>query len=110
MAGNFGSNPFRHSNPTQSPLQTRGNVIRLRLELFSYERETIEAQISSYIQRLLRRNPSFIPEDYKLLHIHDVIQFHIIGEHSKSEMDDSVKFKEQTEDGDGILENEDESD
>ena len=79
MAGTFGSNPIRRSPPHH---QARGNTVRLRLEFFSYEREVIEAQISGYIKKLSRRNPNFIPQDYQLLHIHDVMQFQIIGEHS----------------------------
>ena len=81
MAANFGSNLLT-SGSNHSPLQPQGNMVRLRLELFSYERETIEVQISSYIQKLLRKHPSFQPDEYKLLHLHDVLQFHIPGEHS----------------------------
>ena len=57
-------------------------MFRLRLELFSFERATIEAQITSYIEKLLRKHPSFTPDDYKMLHLHDVLQFHLPGEHS----------------------------
>ena len=81
MAANFGSNLLT-SGSNHSPLQPQGNMVRLRLELFSYERETIEVQISSYLQKLLRKHPSFRPDDYKLLHLHDVLQFHLPGEHS----------------------------
>ena len=81
MAAQFGSNTLV-SGSTHSPQQPQGNMFKLRLELFSFERETIESQITSYLEKLLRKHPTFKPDDYKLLHLHDVLQFHLPGEHS----------------------------
>ena len=72
MAAQFGSQIV-----TSGP-----NMVRLRLELFSYERETIEAAITGYLEKLLRMHPTFVPADYHLLQIHDVLNFSLPGETS----------------------------
>ena len=53
MAAQFGSQIV-----TSDPI-----MVRLRLKLFSYERETIEAAITGYLEKLLRMHPTFVPAD-----------------------------------------------
>ena len=79
MTAAFGSDPFGRSPIVQQP---RGNTIRLRIEFFSYEREVIQTQISAYIKKLSRKHPSFKAQDHQLLHVHDIMQFQVLGETS----------------------------
>ena len=79
MTAAFGSDPFGRSPIVQQP---RGNTIRLRIEFFSYEREVIETQISAYIKKLSRKHPSFKAQDYQLKHVHEIMQFQVLGEAS----------------------------
>ena len=79
MTAAFGSDPIRRSPIAQQP---RGNTIRLRMEFFSYEREVIQTQISAYIQKLSRKHPPFKAQDHQLLHVHDIMQFQVLGETS----------------------------
>ena len=76
MAAPVGSIPYTRS---QVP---RGNTVRLRVEFFGYEREVIEQQISAYLQKLSRKYPSFQPQDFQLKHVHNLLQFDVVGETS----------------------------
>ena len=42
----------------------------------------IQTQISAYIKKLSRRHPNFKSQDHQLLHVHDVMQFQVLGETS----------------------------
>ena len=68
------------SGSQHSSNDDQGNLFKLRIELFAFERATMEAQLANYIERIQRKHPSFLPEDYKMLPHHDVIQFHLQGE------------------------------
>ena len=70
------------SRPDDVVQQPRGNTIRLRIEFFSYKREVIQTQISAYIKKLSRKHPSFKAQDHQLLHVHDIMQFQVLGETS----------------------------
>ena len=76
MAAPVGSASFARS---QLP---RGNTVRLRVEFFGYEREVIEQQITAYPQKLSRKHPSFQAHDFQLKHVHDLLQFQVVGETS----------------------------
>ena len=76
MAAPVGSIPYTRSNVP------RGNTVRLRVEFFGYEREVIEQQISAYLQKLSRKYPSFQPQDFQLKHVHNLLQFDVVGETS----------------------------
>ena len=76
MAAPVGSIPYTRS---QVP---RGNTVRLRVEFFGYEREVIEQQIIAYLQKLSRKYPSFQPQDFQLKHVHNLLQFQVVGETS----------------------------
>ena len=60
----------------------QGNLFKLRIELFAFERATIEAQLANYIEKLQRKHPTFLPDDYKMLPHHDILQFQLQGENS----------------------------
>ena len=79
MTAAVGSDPFGRPHIVQQP---RGNTVRLRIEFFSYEREVIETQISAYLKKLSRKHPSFQAQDFQLKHVHEIMQFQVVGETS----------------------------
>ena len=76
MTAAVGSDPFTR------PQLPRGNTVRLRVEFFGYEREVIETQINAYLKKLSRKHPSFQAQDFQLKHVHELMQFQVVGETS----------------------------
>ena len=42
----------------------------------------IETQISAYLKKLSRKHPSFQAQDFQLKHVHEIMQFQVVGETS----------------------------
>ena len=71
------------TSSTHPPQYDQRNMFQLRIELFSFERATIEAQLLNYIEKIQRKHPTFQPDEYKMLPHHNVLQFNLPGENSE---------------------------
>ena len=71
---NSSSHSHHHSNMEQQ------HLIKLRVELFQFERTTIEVHLDNYLEKIQRQHPSFIPGDFKMLQHHEMLSFVLLGE------------------------------
>ena len=71
---NNSSHSHHHSNMEQQ------HLIKLRVELFQFERTTIEVHLDNYLEKIQRQHPSFIPGDFKMLQHHEMLSFVLLGE------------------------------
>jgi hypothetical protein len=62
--------------------QDQENHFKLRIELFAFERTTMEVHLANYIEKIQCQHSSFLPEEFKVLPHHDLIEFMLQGEHS----------------------------
>jgi hypothetical protein len=60
------------------------NHFKLRIELFAFERTTMEVHLANCIEKIQRQHPSFLPKEFKVLPHHDLIEFILQGEHSSA--------------------------
>jgi hypothetical protein len=60
------------------------NHFKLRIELFAFERTTMEVHLANCIEKIQRQHSSFLPEEFKVLPHHDLIEFMLQGEHSSA--------------------------
>ena len=70
------------SDSHQSSAQDQENHFKLRVELFQFERTTMEVHLENYLEKIQRQHPSFIPEKFKVLPHHELLDFMLLGENS----------------------------
>ena len=63
------------STSNHSTLSDQENNFKLRIELFQFERTTVEVHLSNYIEKIQRQNPSFLLDEFKVLAKHDILEF-----------------------------------
>jgi hypothetical protein len=69
---------------SQTSSQDQENHFKLRIELFAFERTTMEAHLANYIERIQRQHSDFLPPEVKVLPHHDLIEFKLLGEHTQA--------------------------
>ena len=65
------------STSTISQIDT--NHFKLHLNLFNYEKTTLEVHLSNYVEKLQRSHPTFVPAPYKVLQDQDLLEFLLQG-------------------------------
>ena len=65
-------------------IMNQQNLIQLRVELFQFERTTIEVHLENYLEKIQRQYPSYVPEPFKMLQHHDILSFVLLGELSNA--------------------------
>jgi hypothetical protein len=64
----------------QSSIMDQQNHIKLRVELFQFERTTMEVHLENYLEKIQRQHPEFVHEQFKVLQHHDMLSFVLLGE------------------------------
>ena len=75
----------RHSTHSSSSTNSvQENHYKLRIELFQFERTTMEAHMQNCIEKIQRIHTSYMPGEYKVLPSHDILEFMLMGEVSEA--------------------------
>ena len=67
---------------SQVSSQDQQNHFKLRIELFQFEKTTIEENLRNYIEKIQRQHCDFLPPDTKILSHHNLMEFMLLGEHT----------------------------
>jgi hypothetical protein len=67
---------------SQVSSQDQQNHFKLRIELFQFEKTTIEEHLRNYIEKIQRQHCDFLPPDAKILSHHNLLEFMLLGEHT----------------------------
>ena len=70
------------SSESHLSTQDQENHFKLRIELFQFERTTMEVHLENCLEKIQRQHPSFLPEKFKVLPHHDLLEFMLLGENS----------------------------
>ena len=68
------------SDSHRPSIMDQQHLIKLRVELFQFERTTIEVHLESYLEKIQRQHPTFVPEPFKMLQHHEMLSFVLLGE------------------------------
>ena len=72
----------QHSG-SQVSSQDQENHFKLQIELFQFEKNTMEAHLTSYIEKIQRQHCYSLPPDAKILSHHNLLEFMLLGENTQ---------------------------
>ena len=79
------STKMSHSGSvSQISSQDQQNHFKLRIELFQFEKTTIEEHLRNYVEKIQRQHCDFLPPDAKILSHHNLLEFMLLGEQTRA--------------------------